>query len=110
VIESESKAQPGTHLVRDKGYATLLDRAQRIANERGTAVTVRGDKAHLISPSAVSAWKGLKAEGYAVKTTEGVPSVTFQPSTPIASAGLPKSLGGASLPEHQFMPWMSNRK
>jgi hypothetical protein len=109
VIESESKAQPGTHLVRDKGYGTLLDRAQRIADERGTAITVRGDKKNLISPSAVSTWKGLRQSGFKVKfSEEGVPSVTFQ-THKAAPSNLPRSLGGPEPEDNTFMGSMMRK-
>jgi hypothetical protein len=99
VIESESKAQPGTHLVRDKGYGTLLDRAQRLSTDRNTEVTVRSDKAKLMSPSAIATWKGLKESGYDVKTAkDGGSSVTFKSRK--SATSLPRAMGGEEAPDN----------
>jgi hypothetical protein len=113
VVESESKASKGSKVGRDKGYAKLLDKAEQLAQRRGVEVTVAGDKPGLRSEAADKTWQDLKrVHGFDVKwNADGVPSVTFQPKKPVASAPMPKSMGGAApaATEEGFMPWIARR-
>jgi hypothetical protein len=59
VVESErgEAAPAGAHIVRDKGYSRLFSEAQSQATA-DKPITVVSDK--ILSPEAVSTWKGLK--------------------------------------------------
>jgi hypothetical protein len=93
-----------------EAYSKLLRQSEAKANATGKPITVRSDP-DMLSESAAQTWKKLarrefkgitwKGEGNAARA-----SVTFEPRKPVASVGLPKSLGGAEAEDTGFMSAM----
>jgi hypothetical protein len=93
-----------------EAYSKLLRQAEAKVNATGKPITVRSDP-DMLSESAAQTWKKLarrefkgitwKGEGNAARA-----SVTFEPRKPVASVGLPKSLGGAEAEDTGFMSAM----
>ena len=101
----------------EEAYSKLFRSAADKASKTGQSVTIHADP-DLLTPSGVRVWERLekefpqiKWEGKGIGDEASRPSIEFTPKKPVASAPLPKAMGGGAEPENNtFMHRMLNRK